>query len=456
MSKDPNLREVHNYTIKGFKQELYYAMHLAVVDLFGDDVYSKMEGMSGDRSPEFITIVDPDTGKNIRMPIGMISISEAGQLAKARRHRRGYDSDDDDDAGNNNINIKCRYEAEDMTMSFEVNTPKHRAEEAELLVDGIRTNAIQKSFLQNKVIRPDTSEDNQEVHIIPINRIKGQDVFVYSSIERGLVPLVSRLTGTSEGLGINNKYSLLLHGKGGTGKTSMMFNYVAPIAVENGYTVIFCDNAKEYSKILDIAEVLVEERGWKVITIVEDIDQAFDGEVRGDMQQTILNKIDAGYNKDMKLINVLTTNYIERISSYMLRAGRISKILHVGGLIRTDIPQFCERYMGTMFDPTDNYTNCIELLEDMPASFVREIIDESKTLAAFDGVAKISGYLFETTIKSYKHQEELTFKQGVDAKDKVIDALRVVADVIGINPQNLATIMHMDNGEPVSMGGEFK
>lgn len=450
-------REVDNYFIKGFKHELYYAIHLAVVDLFGEDVYQQIEGMSGDRDPEFISILDPDTGDTIRMPMGQLSIGpmKNGRM-KISDSRRRYD--DEGESTENNINIKCRYRDSDLKMALEVDCPKDRKEEAELLIDSIREFAKTKSFLQGKVLKVtiDDNNDTQEVDIIPLHKITGQDVYVYSDIQEGLIPIISRLIGSAETLKINNKYSLLLHGKGGTGKTSMMFNYVSPIAVANGYTVIFCDNARNYESILDIAEVLVSERGWKVITIVEDIDQAFDGEIRGEMQQNILNKIDAGYNKDMKLINVMTTNYIDRISSFMIRAGRISKLLHVGGLPAEDVLPFCARYMGSFYDAKEDYSVCIPILTDMPASFVREIIDEAKTLAAANNSTTITSSLFKKTTDSYKHQEELTLRTGYDPKDKVIDAIRTIFDVVGLNVENLVELFKYNDVNPVALGKKWE
>ena len=447
-------REVDNYYIKGFREELYYAIHLAVTSIFGDDVYSAVAGMSGDSDPEFLTIIDPDTGESIRMPLGSLSI---GELDSNGKIKATDPDDDDDDKPKLNINIRCRYDYSNIQMILEVDAPKSRKSEADSLVEMVRSMSKTRSYLQNKVLKVSIDEDDkQTISIIPISKIKGQDVFIYTDIRSGLVPIVSRLTGKSDGLGINNKYSLLLHGKGGTGKTSMMFNYVSPIAVDNGYTVIFCENAKDYEKILDIAEVLVFERGWKVITIVEDIDQAFDGEIRGEMQQNILNKIDAGYNKDLRLINVMTTNYIDRISSFMIRAGRISKLLHVGGIPTKDVLAFCQKFMGSMYDTSEDYSSCVESLTDMPASFVREIIDEAKTLANSEGSSVISAALFLSTVQSYKHQEQLTLRSGYDPKDKVVDAIRVIFDVAGLNAENLYNILNYNSHKPiVSMGKEW-
>jgi len=470
MSKVKVPREVDNHSIKGFREELYYAIHLAVTGMFGPSVYEPTEGMSGESDPEFLTIVDPDTDESIRMPLGSLSIGEFnidGTLKKKpltdderrkkdyRRRNNIYDDEDEELA--TNINISCYYDFANVQMILEVDAPKTRKEEADALVGMVKTMSKTRSYLQHKVLKIIVDDnEKQTVSIIPVNKIKNQDVFIYSEIRTGLIPIVSRLTGKSDNLGINNKYSLLLHGKGGTGKTSMMFNYVSPIAIENGYTVIFCENAKHYEKILDIAEVLVSERGWKVITIVEDIDQAFDGEIRGEMQQNILNKIDAGYNKDLKLINVMTTNYIDRISSFMIRAGRISKLLHVGGIPAIDVLPFCERFMGKMYDSKADYSSCVDILTDMPASFVREIIDEAKTLANSFNDVTISPHLFSTTVKSYKHQEELTLRSSYDPKDKVVDAIRIIFDAVGINPENLTNILQYNSNKVImSMGKEW-
>lgn len=443
-SKQPVKRQVDNYYIKGFKEELYYAIHLAVTNLFGPDVYQRVMGASGPRNPEFITFEDPDNGEIIRMPVGTMSIGSLTEGEEGLSGRHPWDDDDDDDDYDKslNINIKCYYNPTEVQMILNIDAPESRNGEAEKLIALIKDFSRTKSFLQNKVLKVffDEDSDGQKVDIIPVSKIKGHDVYIYNNIRTGLVPIICRLTDQADSLGINNKYSLLLHGRGGTGKTSMMFNYVAPIAIQNGYTVIFCENAKNYENILDVAEVMVTERGWKVITIVEDIDQAFDGEIRGEMQQNILNKIDAGYNKDMKLINVMTTNYIDRISSFMLRAGRISKLLHVGGIPADDVIPFCSKYIGTMYDTTADYSAIVPLLVDMPASFIREIIDEAKTLAFSDNQTVVSVELLSNTIESYKYQESLTLKKGYGPKDKVVDAIRTIFDVVGINVENMTIL----------------
>ncbi len=124
--------------------------------------------------------------------------------------------------------------------------------------------------------------------------------------------------------GIPLKRGVLLAGTYGTGKT-LSAKLASKLAVEAGITFIYVRRAEELAHSIQFARQYSEPA---VVVFCEDIDSVTDGERDTDLND-ILNTIDGVDTKGMNLITLLTTNHVDRITTAMLRPGRLDAVIEV-------------------------------------------------------------------------------------------------------------------------------
>jgi len=388
-----------NETIIGYEDEILYALHQVIKDTYGEVLSQSTKGASGNIKPEY---------KNVYLPDGSSYTVIYGQIPLPGLDGESY--------------IETNYNHKGFQMELECNIKNKDSEFIKEFVDKIRVEVRNNSFCKNKLLTVSYLREDgigSKPTITDVSSLTDIDLLITDTTKFALDPFISRMENPNicKEMDVNPKYSLLLAGPGGTGKTAIMFNYITPIALKCGYTVIYSKYAKDFPAMLTLAESLTV-RGWKPLLIVEDIDQAFDGETRGNLQQEILNTLDSGHNKTTPIMSIMTTNYIENISSYMLRAGRISKVVALGGVTKDDAKLFLDKYLEELLDPKMSYDKCYEALKGIVPSFIREIINESKIVARSNKLRYVTPEVLISCINGYKYQEKLTKKKD---ESKILD-----------------------------------
>lgn len=136
--------------------------------------------------------------------------------------------------------------------------------------------------------------------------------------------------------GIPYKYNILLHGKPGVGKTSL----IRAMASECNASVcvININSELKENKLLDAFRNINDEEGVCFI-IIEDIDCIFSDRKTNDTarnnitMQGLLNCMD-GFNNQEGLILILTTNYPELLDDALTRSGRIDLTIELSYIDR--------------------------------------------------------------------------------------------------------------------------
>jgi transitional endoplasmic reticulum ATPase len=182
--------------------------------------------------------------------------------------------------------------------------------------------------------------------------------------------------------GMPLKHGCLLAGPYGTGKT-LMANWTAKKAVDNGWTFIYVENCRQIKDALRLAEMYSP-----AVVFAEDIDKAVEGE-RSIKMNEILNTFDGIDTKRHPIITILTTNHIENINKAFLRAGRIDSLIFLAPLDEETAMQFinsfCKTADGESLLSEGNYKKAAAAMAGIVPAFGSEIINKAKMYAFYRG-----------------------------------------------------------------------
>lgn len=181
--------------------------------------------------------------------------------------------------------------------------------------------------------------------------------------------------------GIPLKRGVLLAGQFGTGKT-MVMAATAVQAVKNGWTYVECQDIRELAEVVRLARQY-GDKDHGVVLSSEDIDRVMRGDDRSLGIDEILNVVDGVESKGTSLMILLTTNELDKITTAMLRPGRLDAIIHVGPPDEEAAVALARQYGRGLISDEDPLTESRKWLANKIPAVIREIVERSK-LAAID------------------------------------------------------------------------
>jgi SpoVK/Ycf46/Vps4 family AAA+-type ATPase len=119
-----------------------------------------------------------------------------------------------------------------------------------------------------------------------------------------------------------HKYSVLLHGNPGSGKTCIV-EMIGKRFIADGGIVLIIESP--YIVQDAIKEIRSVEPDRKIMCIIEEIDEMISGTSEGDLASVLDGEAQAG-----GVFFISTTNHPERLSERILRHGRIDDIFEIG------------------------------------------------------------------------------------------------------------------------------
>lgn len=176
-----------------------------------------------------------------------------------------------------------------------------------------------------------------------------------------------------EKMGFTHKLGILMYGKQGTGKSSIMNSVSKRMIDNNDSIVIYCNSYSTFEGGICLAKKVRENQDNPIIFIADE----FDIYVH-DMESHLKNLLD-GKDSIPNSLFLAATNYIERIPNTLKdRPSRFKLVLEIFGiddkLVMTDIM----RNISNQLNPT-LYSN--EELEDLFDDVDSITIDEIKQMA---------------------------------------------------------------------------
>lgn len=154
------------------------------------------------------------------------------------------------------------------------------------------------------------------------------NIFIDKKLKDSIISYINKFINSKEKydkFGRNYKTNLLLTGIPGSGKTSLC----KALAKQYDYSIYIMNFNKSMtdSHFID----LMSEVKDNCIILYEDIDVYFTERTANDINisfSCLINVLDGTLSKGSGIINVITTNFPEKLDAAILRPGRIDKIIH--------------------------------------------------------------------------------------------------------------------------------
>lgn len=242
--------------------------------------------------------------------------------------------------------------------------------------------------------------------------------------------------------GIPLKRGVLLAGQFGTGKT-MVMAATAATAVANGWTYVECKDIRELAEVVRLARQY-GDKDHGVVLSCEDIDRLMRGDDRSIGIDEILNVIDGVESKGTSLMILLTTNELERITTAMLRPGRLDAIIHVGPPDEEAAVVLARQYGRGLIPADDPLTESRKWLANKIPAVIREIVERSK-LAAIDSTPDDGDLIVNDDVLAFAAQEmeahvALLTPKPEDRRSETLKAADAIAQAVITASENTVVI----------------
>lgn len=172
------------------------------------------------------------------------------------------------------------------------------------------------------------------------------------------------------------KRGILLEGKYGTGK-SLTARVTAKVATDNDWTFIMLNRSQGLRAAIEFARTY-----QPCVIFAEDIDRSAD---RDDEDvNDLVNLLDGMISKDMEMMVVLTTNFIEQIDRALLRPGRFDAVISIQPPDAETAVALIRAYSRDLLGDDDLSAVGDAIAGAIPAT-IREVVERAKLSMLTEG-----------------------------------------------------------------------
>lgn len=321
---------------------------------------------------------------------------------------------------------------------FQVNIQCKRKYEARIrrLLDSVREQALKHSLHRGKAFSIAFYDDDNDPIPMPMPKFfdLGSETPIFNAdvqnaIDRNiLVPI--RHTVQMATMGESLKKGVLAAGVFGVGKT-LLANYVARVATENGWTFIYVKSPEELTEALQFAHMYEP-----AVVFCEDVDRVAGPNRDGDVNE-LMNELDGVDGKTTRIITILTTNAPENINPGMRRPGRIDVVLDIQPPNAETVQKMVRGFAADALDPGADLTEVGKTLDGKIPACIREAVRRARLEALRrtngDADAKITATDLLATAQEVVNEDELfrpAEKDNHPAVAAFAHGLRTAGDVL--------------------------
>jgi SpoVK/Ycf46/Vps4 family AAA+-type ATPase len=231
------------------------------------------------------------------------------------------------------------------------------------------------------------------------------------------------------------KRGILLEGRYGTGK-SLTARVTAKVAADNGWTFLMLDRSQGLQSAIEFAQ-----HYQPCVIFAEDIDRCAD---RDDEDvNDLVNMLDGLISKDMEMMVVLTTNFIEKIDRALLRPGRFDAVISIQPPDAETAERLVHAYARDLLDETADLSEVGEVIAGQIPATIREVVERAKLAMLTEGRKFLTEEDLEVSAIGMKRHMALLEPTESEATpaEKLFDAIKLVmsASVSEAGIEDLAT-----------------
>lgn len=357
--------DVHEVVV-GAPWDALVAIYMACQEIYGNVTSHSIKTWFGDIKPQFVTI---QTGP---LPHEKIQVPKGQMMVPAMKSPFFVDF-----AGTQGAVIYGTVKRKDQSALINI------ANKARQIIR-------EKSVYKGKAIHLSVTDDNElnmgvQPDFLDLRYVTEADMVHTRDTEAMIQTSVfSPLKNTQacRDLKIPLKRGILLEGKYGTGK-SLTARVTGKVAIDNGWTFIMLDRAKGLKAAIEFA------RSYQPCVIfAEDLDRTAD---RSDENvNDLVNLIDGVHTKDMELMVILTTNFVENIDQSLLRPGRLDAVISIEPPDADAVVRLIQKYAFGRLREGEDLTAVGGLIAGQIPAVIREMVERSKLAMLSSGKTELS------------------------------------------------------------------
>lgn len=214
------------------------------------------------------------------------------------------------------------------------------------------------------------------------------------------------------------KRGILLEGRYGTGK-SLTARVTAKVATDNGWTFIMLDRAQGLRAAIEFAK-----NYQPCVIFAEDIDRCADRDDEG--VNDLVNMLDGVISKQMEMMTVLTTNFIDKIDRALLRPGRFDAVISIQAPDPEAVVRLIHQYGRDLIEAGADLTEVGNVIAGQIPATIREVVERAKLAMLVEGRSKISGDDLYVSAIGMKHHIDLLAPKPAEKSvgDRLADDFR--------------------------------
>lgn len=399
-----NQRYDVNEMIQGAPWDALVATAKAMQSIYGVVLAQSVQTFFGEIKPKLVTVNTGPNGENIQVAMGNMSLPNITAPVNVGMYPGG---------------------------AYITGTVKRKDRDALVKIAQLARHILKtESIYKGKAIHLHVDDDgelelNQQPDFIEdLERVSETDMIHTASTQKMIndnifAPL--KFTERCRDLKVPLKRGILLEGKYGTGK-SLTARITAKVAIDNGWTFIMLARAQGLKSAIEFAK-----NYQPCVIFSEDIDRAADRE--DEDVNSLVNLLDGVLTKNMEMMVVLTTNFIDKIDKALLRPGRFDAIISIlppdAETALKLVHQYGRDLIGAsneeMMTPTEfgDGKSLGQLLDGQIPATIREVVERSKLSMLVEGREKLSvADLSVSAVSMNRHLALLADKPVDDSVEK--------------------------------------
>jgi SpoVK/Ycf46/Vps4 family AAA+-type ATPase len=127
------------------------------------------------------------------------------------------------------------------------------------------------------------------------------------------------------------------------------------------------------------------------VIFAEDIDRAAQDRDEDEGVNDLVNMLDGMISKDKEIMVILTTNFVDKIDTALLRPGRLDAVISIQPPDPDTVKRLIRAYARGLLPATVSVDKCADLLAGQIPATIREVVERAKLSMLTDDRTELKG-----------------------------------------------------------------